>query len=294
MRASVLVLGPMLARHGRARVSLPGGCAIGERPINLHLEGLQKMGAEVALEHGYVETRAKKLRGTRFDFGIKTVTGTENLMMAATLAEGTTVLGNCAQEPEVVDLARMLTAMGASIDGAGTDEITIEGRPSIGSARHDVIPDRIEAGTYLVAGALLGDPVELVGCRIEHLRPVVQQLRLAGVPITSEEGVIRVRAPERLVAHDLQTAPHPGFPTDMQAQYMALDDPGPRNVGDHRDRLRAALHARRRAAAHGRRHPDPGSDLRGRRTDAVDRGPGHGHRSPRLGVSGTGRADGRR
>jgi UDP-N-acetylglucosamine 1-carboxyvinyltransferase len=222
MRASVLVLGPMLARYGRARVSLPGGCAIGERPINLHLEGLQKMGAEVALEHGYVETRAKKLRGTRFDFGIKTVTGTENLMMAATLAEGTTVLGNCAQEPEVVDLARMLTAMGASIDGAGTDEITIEGRPSIGSARHDVIPDRIEAGTYLVAGALLGDPVELVGCRIEHLRPVVQQLRLAGVSITVEDDVIRVRAPERLVAHDLQTAPHPGFPTDMQAQYMAL------------------------------------------------------------------------
>jgi UDP-N-acetylglucosamine 1-carboxyvinyltransferase len=222
MRASVLVLGPMLARHGRARVSLPGGCAIGERPINLHLEGLQKMGAEVALEHGYVETRAKKLRGTRFDFGIKTVTGTENLMMAATLAAGTTVLGNCAQEPEVVDLARMLTAMGASIEGAGTDEITIEGRPSIGSARHDVIPDRIEAGTYLVAGALLGDPVELVGCQMEHLRPVVQQLRLAGVPITAEEDVIRVRAPERLVAHDLQTAPHPGYPTDMQAQYMAL------------------------------------------------------------------------
>ena len=145
MRASVLVLGPMLARHGRARVSLPGGCAIGERPINLHLEGLEKMGAEVTLQHGYVEARARRLHGARFDFPIKSVTGTENLMMAATLARGTTVLGNCAQEPEVIDLAQMLVGMGAAIDGVGTDEITIEGRTSLGGTRHDVIADRIEA-----------------------------------------------------------------------------------------------------------------------------------------------------
>jgi UDP-N-acetylglucosamine 1-carboxyvinyltransferase len=222
MRASVLVLGPMLARHGRARVSLPGGCAIGERPINLHLEGLEKMGAEVSLQHGYVETKARRLRGARFDFPIKTVTGTENLMMAATLAEGTTVLGNCAQEPEVVDLAEMLAAMGASITGAGTDEITIEGRVSLGGARHEVIPDRIEAGTYLVAGALLGDPVEVTHCRVEHLRPVLQQLRLAGITLATEGQGIRVSAPDRIEAHDLQTAPHPGYPTDMQAQYMTL------------------------------------------------------------------------
>jgi UDP-N-acetylglucosamine 1-carboxyvinyltransferase len=222
MRASVLVLGPMLARLGRARVSLPGGCAIGERPINLHLEGLEKMGAEVELEHGYVETRARKLRGARIDFPIKTVTGTENLMMAATLAQGTTVLGNCAQEPEVVDLAEMLIAMGASIDGAGSDEITIEGRAALGGTRHDVIPDRIEAGTYLVAGAMLGDPVEVTGCRAEHVRPVLQQLRQTGVKLAAEGDGIRVSAPERVVAHDLQTAPHPGYPTDMQAQYMAL------------------------------------------------------------------------
>jgi UDP-N-acetylglucosamine 1-carboxyvinyltransferase len=222
MRASVLVLGPMLARHGRARVSLPGGCAIGERPINLHLEGLERMGAEVTLEHGYVDTRARQLRGARFDFPIKSVTGTENLMMAATLAQGTTVLGNCAQEPEVVDLAEMLVAMGASIAGAGTDEITIEGRPSLGGTRHEVIPDRIEAGTYLVAGALIGDPIEVTCCRVEHLQPVLQQLRLTGVKLVTEGEGIRVSAPERLTAHDLQTAPHPGYPTDMQAQYMAL------------------------------------------------------------------------
>jgi len=222
MRASVLVLGPMLARHGRARVSLPGGCAIGERPINLHLEGLEKMGAEVSLEHGYVEASANRLRGTRYTFPVKSVGATENLMMAATLADGTTVLANCAKEPEIVDLAEMLNAMGASVSGAGTDEITIEGRQSLHGATHDVIPDRIEAGTYLVAGALLGDPIELTVCRLEHLQPVLQQLRKTGAKIVAEGEAIRVSAPERLIAHDLRTAPHPGYPTDMQAQYMAL------------------------------------------------------------------------
>jgi len=222
MRASVLVLGPMLARHGRARVSLPGGCAIGERPINLHLEGLQKMGAEVTLQHGYVETTAQRLHGMRFNFPIQTVTGTENLMMAATLAQGTTILGNCAKEPEVVDLAEMLVAMGASIHGAGTDEITIEGRDRLSGTEHTVIPDRIEAGTYLVAGALVGGPLELTRCRADHLEPVLQQLRHAGVKLAVEGDSIRVEVSDDLVAHDLRTAPHPGYPTDMQAQYMAL------------------------------------------------------------------------
>jgi UDP-N-acetylglucosamine 1-carboxyvinyltransferase len=222
MRASVLVLGPLLARHGRARVSLPGGCAIGERPIDLHLEGLGKMGAEVTLQYGYVEARASRLHGTRYTFPFKSVGATENLLMAATLAEGTTVLGNCAQEPEVVDLAVLLQSLGASITGAGTDEITVEGRPALRGARHDVLPDRIEAGTYAVAGALLGDPIVVGRCRPDDLQPVLQQLRLNGATIAIEGDEIRVAAPDRLVAHDLRTAPHPGYPTDMQAQYVAL------------------------------------------------------------------------
>ncbi len=222
MRASVLVLGPLLARNGRARVSLPGGCAIGERPINLHIEGLLRMGAEIGVEHGYVEARAGRLRGASIAFPEKTVTGTENLMMAATLAEGTTVLSNAAQEPEVVDLAEMLIAMGASVHGAGTDEIVIEGRRSIGGARHRVIADRIEAGTYLAAGALAGDRVEVRGCAPEHLDAILGQLRAAGVPLEIGAESVTVSAPRELLARDLRTAPYPGYPTDMQAQYMAL------------------------------------------------------------------------
>jgi UDP-N-acetylglucosamine 1-carboxyvinyltransferase len=222
MRASVLVLGPLLARHGRARVSLPGGCAIGERPIDLHLLGLERLGAEVRLEHGYVEARAPRLKGMRFNFPTKTVTGTENLMMAATLAEGTTVLSNCAHEPEVVDLAELLNAMGAGVTGAGTDEITIEGRRELGAASHGVIPDRIEAGTYIVAAALAGDEVEIAGVVADQLEPVLQQLRHTGVKLAVEAGSVRTRRPAALSAHDLRTAPHPGYPTDMQAQYMAL------------------------------------------------------------------------
>jgi UDP-N-acetylglucosamine 1-carboxyvinyltransferase len=222
MRASVLVLGPMLARHGRARVSLPGGCAIGERPINLHLDGLERMGAEIRLEHGYVDAKAERLRGATVAFPFRTVTGTENLMMAATLARGTTRLRNCAQEPEIVDLAQMLTAMGAEIRGAGTAEIEIEGRERLGGAAHPVIPDRIETGTYLVAGALAGDGLELTRCRPEDVRPVIEQLRGAGVPIEVDADRMHVSRPERLTARDLRTAPHPGYPTDMQAQYMAL------------------------------------------------------------------------
>jgi len=222
MRASVLVLGPLVARHRRARVSLPGGCAIGERPINFHLDGLAKMGAEIKLEHGYVEARCSALRGARIKFPERSVTGTENLMMAATLAEGTTVLTRCAREPEIVDLSRLLTSMGATIHGAGTDEITIEGKRSLGGAEHAVIPDRIEAGTYLIAGALVGRGMEVAGCSVEDLAPVLEQLRTAGVEMEIEGDCVRLGRAGRLHAHDLKTAPHPGYPTDMQAQYMTL------------------------------------------------------------------------
>ena len=223
MRASVLVLGPLLAREGRARVSLPGGCAIGERPINLHIAALAEMGAEISVEHGYVEARAPGgLRGTKIAFPHKTVTGTENLMMAAALAEGTSVLTNCALEPEIVDLADLLNAMGASVRGAGSDEIVIEGRPELHGTRHRVIPDRIEAGTYLVAGALVGDGLEIVDCNPNHLNPVLHQLRAAGVQMEVGDDRIRIDAATSPVAHDLRTAPHPGYPTDMQAQYGVL------------------------------------------------------------------------
>src|SRR5262245_43873753 len=195
MRASVLVLGPLLARYGRARVSLPGGCAIGERPINLHIEGLHAMGAEIRIEHGYVDATAKRLRGASIAFPVETVTGTENLMMAAVLAEGTTRLTRCAREPEVVDLAALLTAMGAGISGAGTDEIVIEGGRPLHGAAHEVIPDRIEAGTYLVAGALVGEDVEVVGAREDHLEVLVDQLANCGVSVTATGSGLKVGAP---------------------------------------------------------------------------------------------------
>src|SRR5262245_24540834 len=222
MRASVLVLGPLVARYGKARVSLPGGCAIGERPINLHIEGLQKMGASIAIEHGYVEAQAKRLHGTSINFPFKTVTGTENLMMAATLAEGTTYLSNCAREPEIVDLADLLNAMGAEVRGAGTGDIVIEGGRPLHGATHRVLPDRIEAATYLCAGALVGDGVDVAGARADHLEAVLQQLEAAGVRMEHAGDALRVKRPDRLVARDLRTSPHPGFPTDMQAQYMTL------------------------------------------------------------------------
>ncbi len=222
MRASVLVLGPILARAGRARVSLPGGCAIGERPINLHIDGLARMGAEIEIDRGYVEARADRLHGAEIAFPHKTVTGTENLMMAAALAEGTTVLRNAALEPEIVDLADLLNAMGAHVRGAGTDVIEIEGRDRLGGAEHRVIPDRIETGTYLIAAALIGDGVELTGCRPDHIEPILAQLRAAGVGIEVHGDVLKVTACGPLTARDLRTEPHPGFPTDMQAQYVVL------------------------------------------------------------------------
>jgi UDP-N-acetylglucosamine 1-carboxyvinyltransferase len=224
MRASVLVLGPLLARHGRARVSMPGGCAIGERPINFHLAGLEKMGATIELDHGYVEAHVDRLHGASISFPQKSVTGTENLMMAATLAEGTTQLHNCAQEPEIVDLARLLRAMGAEIEGEGSDVIRIEGKSALGEASYRVMADRIEAGTYLVAGALIGDNVRLENAPVAALGPVLEQLEEVGVQMTvdADNDTIVVEGGGDLVSRDMRTSPHPGFPTDMQAQYMVL------------------------------------------------------------------------
>ena len=224
MRASVVVLGPLVARWGRARVSLPGGCAIGARPIDQHLKGLAALGAEIRLAHGYVEAIAPRgrLRGARFAFDGQTVTGTENVMMAAALAEGRTVLRNCAREPEVPDLAAALVGMGARIEGAGTDEIVVEGVESLRPLDHAVIPDRIEAGTFLVAGALPGGDVTVRGCVPGHLAALVEKLRAIGADVSPGEGSIRVVGDGRPRAADVTTAPHPGFPTDMQAQLMVL------------------------------------------------------------------------
>jgi UDP-N-acetylglucosamine 1-carboxyvinyltransferase len=222
MRASVLVLGPLVAREGRARVSLPGGCAIGARPINLHLAALQKMGAEVEVAHGYVEARAKRLRGAEIAFDTVTVTGTENVLMAATLADGETVIRNAACEPEVSDLAELLGRMGASIEGAGTPTIRVVGQDRLGGARHSVIPDRIETGTYLAACAIAGGDIEVQRCQPAHLRAVIDKFRETGLRIEEGPDNLRVRAPRRVRAADVKTLPYPGFPTDMQAQYMAL------------------------------------------------------------------------
>jgi len=222
MRASILALGPLLARCGEARVSLPGGCAIGLRPVDQHVKGLQAMGAEIDLDHGYINARARRLKGARFGFDLVTVTGTENLLMAATLAEGTTVLENAAREPEVVDLARCLTAMGARIDGAGSDRITIEGVPALHGARHAVMADRIETGTFLAAVAATGGDALITGTQAGTLDAVLDKLREAGAAIDEAPASIRVRRRGPLAAFNLRTAPYPAFPTDMQAQMMAL------------------------------------------------------------------------
>ena len=222
MRASVLVLGPLLAREGRARVSLPGGCAIGARPINLHLVALAKMGAEIQVEHGYVEARAKRLCGAEVGFETVTVTGTENVMMAACLADGETVIHNAACEPEITDLAELLARMGATIEGAGTQTVRVLGSERLRGARHAVIPDRIEAGTYLAACAIAGGEIEIQRCVPAHLRAVIDKFRETGVRIEEGPDNLRVRAPRQVQAADVRTQPFPGFPTDMQAQYMAL------------------------------------------------------------------------
>ncbi|MFL5272539.1 MAG: UDP-N-acetylglucosamine 1-carboxyvinyltransferase [Anaeromyxobacteraceae bacterium] len=224
MRASVLVLGPLVARWGRARVSLPGGCAIGARPIDQHLKGLAALGAEISLEHGYVEARAPRgrLRGASFVFDVATVTGTENVLMAAALAEGRTVLGNCAREPEVRDLADALRGMGARIEGDGTAEIRVDGVDTLAPLRHTVIADRIEAGTLLVAGAAPGGDVTVRGCVPAHLDALAEKLRAAGASVEPVAGGLRARGSGRPRPVDFRTAPFPGFPTDMQAQMMVL------------------------------------------------------------------------
>ncbi len=224
MRASVLVLGPLVARWGEATVSLPGGCAIGSRPVNLHLAGLAKLGAEVSIEHGYIRAKAKRLTGARIYCDTPTVTGTENLMMAASLAQGTTVIENAAKEPEIVDLADFLSKRGARISGAGTDVIAIEGVRELRGSDHEVIPDRIEAGTHLVAGAITKGCVAVNRCRPDHLDPLLSKLQEAGVEVQVEKERIRIDASKvaRLKGVDVRTLPYPGFPTDMQAQMVAL------------------------------------------------------------------------
>ena len=223
MRASILVLGPLVARVGEARVSLPGGCAIGLRPVDQHLKGLQALGAEIRVEHGDIIARAKRLKGARIVMDIVTVTGTENLMMAACLAEGQTTLENAAREPEVVDLANCLVSMGARIRGAGTDVILIEGVPNLNGATHKTMPDRIESGTFLVAAAATMGNVRLLGADAGRMDSVIEKLREAGASIEAAEDEVRLKMSRRPVAVNIRTAPYPGFPTDMQAQFMALN-----------------------------------------------------------------------
>jgi UDP-N-acetylglucosamine 1-carboxyvinyltransferase len=222
MRASVLVLGALLGARGRARVSLPGGCAIGVRPIDQHLKGMDALGAQIRLEHGYVMAEARRLTGRSFRFDVPTVTGTENLLMAAARARGETVLENCAREPEIEDLAEMLNAMGARIEGAGEETIRIRGVDELGGVDHEIIPDRIEGGTYLVAAALTGGDVLLEGAQEAHLAALLELLAEVGAQVTVLPEGIRVRREGALVSRDVATAPHPGFPTDLQAQYVVL------------------------------------------------------------------------
>jgi len=222
MRASTLVLGPLVARLGHARVSLPGGCAIGARPIDLHIKGLEKLGARITQDHGYIEARADRLKGARIVFEKITVTGTEDLLMAATLAEGETVLENCAREPEVADLAQLLQRMGARIAGAGTHTIRVQGVEKLQGARHRIIPDRIEAGTFIVAAALTGGDLMVAGCEPSHLGALLQKLEECGVTLRINGEAVRVMSDRPLKAADINTEEFPGFPTDMQAQFMTL------------------------------------------------------------------------
>ena len=222
MRASILLLGPLVARLGKAKISLPGGCAIGARPINLHLKGLASMGADMYLDRGYINAKARRLKGTEIFLDIPTVTGTENLMMAAVLAEGITTIRNAAKEPEVQDLANFLRSMGAMITGDGTDTVTIEGVKELQPADHSVIPDRIEAGTFLIAAAMCAGDVEIQDCMPEHLTAVIEKVETAGARIVLGERSISVQGPERIESVDIKTLPYPGFPTDLQAQFMAF------------------------------------------------------------------------
>ena len=222
MRASILVLGPLLARFGKARVSLPGGCAIGSRPVDLHLKALTSMGVDIALSGGYILAECARLKGARIYFDVSTVTGTENIMMAAVLAEGTTVLENAAKEPEVEELARVLNKMGAHIEGAGTDVITIEGVNTLNAVEHAIMPDRIEVGTYMIAAGITQSSITLSDCTLSHLHALVEKLEEIGLSIVVTNGSIMVKGKRPLKSTDIKTLPYPGFPTDMQAQIMAL------------------------------------------------------------------------
>ena len=222
MRASILLLGPLLARLGKARISLPGGCAIGARPVNLHLKALDAMGVDMILEGGYIKAKVDRLKGANIFFDIPTVTGTENIMMAAVKADGQTVLKNAAEEPEVQDLADMLRNMGAHIEGDGTDTIVIEGVKELKPAEHKIIPDRIEAGTFMIASAMTKGDITIDGCRVDHLEAIIEKLREAGADIETEGEKVRIKRRGRLKSVDMKTMPFPGFPTDLQAQFMAL------------------------------------------------------------------------
>ena len=222
MRASILLLGPLLSRLGRARISMPGGCAIGARPINLHLKALAAMGVDMHLEGGYINAQVKRLKGTHVFFDIPTVTGTENVMMAAVRAEGQTILSNAAKEPEVKDLADMLRGMGAHIEGDGTDTIVVDGVESLRGTRHTIIPDRIEAGTFMVAAAITRGDIMIDECRPEHLSAVIEKLQSVGADVELMAGRIRLKGPDSIESVDIKTMPFPGFPTDLQAQFMAL------------------------------------------------------------------------
>jgi len=222
MRASILVLGPLVARMGRAKVSMPGGCAIGDRPIDLHLKGLEAMGATIRLKQGYVEAEASRLKGARIVFDTVSVGATENIMMAATLADGITILSNAAREPEIIALADVLNAMGAKVEGAGTPELTITGVPHLSSVDTTIIPDRIEAGTFMVAAAMTGGDVEVTGCAPEHMKHTLSKLEEAGATLVVGVDSVRVIGPKSIKNVDIRTAPYPGFPTDMQAQFMAM------------------------------------------------------------------------
>jgi UDP-N-acetylglucosamine 1-carboxyvinyltransferase len=222
MRASILLLGPLLARCGRAKISLPGGCAIGARPINLHLKALVAMGADIYLDHGYINARADRLNGAQIFFDTPTVTGTENIMTAAVTARGRTILKNAANEPEVRDLANMLRSMGADIEGDGTDTIVIHGVDHLRPCQHEIIPDRIEAGTFMIGAAITGGRITIDACLPGHLSSLIEKLKLAGADIDTGEQSITIQGPDRIQSVDIKTMPYPGFPTDLQAQFMTL------------------------------------------------------------------------
>ena len=257
MRASVLVLGPLLARFGQARVSLPGGCAIGVRPIDLHIKGLKKLGATVNIEHGYVEAKARHLKGGKIVFDRITVTGTENLMMAAALAEGETILHNAACEPEVIDLANMLRSMGARIEGDGTNTIRIQGMPQLGGTDHTIIPDRIEAGTFMVAGAITGGDVELVGCRPDHLTAIIEKLEETGITIErGQDNCCKVKVPRATTGTGYDYPGVSGICYGHAGSIHGADDPGPWDIDCHRDYFREPLPTCQRNGAHGSQYQD--------------------------------------